>query len=295
MAAHVPIPTLKLNDGHSIPIFGYGLGTTWAKRGDEGDLDRALVEAVKTAIGLGYKHLDGAEFYGNERELGVAIKESGVRRSELFVTTKVWKGLDDIPKAFEASLEKLGLDYVDLYLIHGPYFTTSATQLQSAWSSLENIHATGKAVSIGVSNFLPHHLTTVLQTAKIKPAINQIEFHTYLQHPPLLQFQREHDVAVAAYSPLSPITKARPGPIDSTLARLSKKYSVSEGEVLLRWVTDQGFVAVTTSRQEGRLREYLGAMKFSLTPEEIKELSEEGLKKHFRGFWTTKFAPDDRS
>ncbi|KAH0550916.1 hypothetical protein GP486_007719 [Trichoglossum hirsutum] len=233
--------------------------------------------------------------YGNERELGVAIKESGVPRSELYVVTKVWKGVNDIPRAFKESLEKLGLEYVDLYLIHAPFFAASVRQLQSAWSSLEDIHGAGKALSIGVSNFLPHQLAIILQTAKVKPAINQVELHTYLQRPSLVQFQKEHDIALAAYAPLAPITSARPGPIDGTLARLSKKYNVGEAEVLLRWVIDQGFVAVTTSTKESRLKEYLRATTFSLTPEEVKELSDEGQKKHFRGFWKVIFAPDDRS
>ncbi|KAI9774928.1 MAG: hypothetical protein M1840_000144 [Geoglossum simile] len=229
--------------------------------------------------------------YGTERELGIAIKESGVPRAELFVTTKVWRGMNDIAKAFEASLERLGLDYVDLYLIHTPFDTNSDAELQSAWAELETLQASGKARSIGVSNFYPQHLTSILKTAKTKPAINQIEFHTYLQHPQLQELQQKHDIALAAYGAMVPLTKARPGPVDEVVQRLSAKYNVGAEAVLLRWVMGQGTVAITTSGKESRLTDYLKATEFSLTPDEMREISAEGEKKHFRAYWTTRFHP----
>jgi diketogulonate reductase-like aldo/keto reductase len=180
-------------------------------------------------------------------------------------------------------------------LIHSPFNAKSDAELQSAWAELEILHASGKARSIGVSNFYPQHLTAILKTAKIKPAINQIEFHAYLQHPQLQKFQKEHNIALAAYGPLVPLTKARPGPVDEVVQRLSAKYNVGEGEILLRWVIEQGIVAITTSGKESRLRGYLKAMEFSLTPEEVREISVEGEKKYFRGYWTTRFPPGDRS
>ncbi|KAF2810724.1 aldo-keto reductase family 1 member C13 [Mytilinidion resinicola] len=292
---HTPIPALKLNDGTSIPVLSYGTGTAWYKTGEESKIDRALVESIKTAIKLGYTHLDGAEVYKTEPELGLAIKESGVPREKLYITTKVIVNIADIEGAIKNSLKKLQLDYVDLYLIHSPFFAKSDAELQSAWATLEKVQAAGLAKSIGVSNYLVPHLEATLKTAKVVPAINQIEFHPYLQHTELLNFHKQHGIATSAYGPLTPITKAKPGPIDGYLAALAKKYAVSEGEVLLRWAIDQDIVAITTSSKEQRLSDYLRAATFKLTPVEIKEIKEKGEEKHFRGFWNDKFEESDRS
>jgi len=292
---HTPIPLLKLNDGTSIPMLGYGTGTAWYKSGDESKIDRDLVEATKLAIKLGYTHLDGAEVYKTEPELGLAIKESGVARDKLYVTTKVMPNIADIEGAIKNSLKKLGLDYVDLYLIHSPFFANSDAELQSAWATMEKVQAAGLAKSIGVSNYLPQHIEATLKTAKVVPAVNQIEFHPYLQHPELLKVHKQHGIATVAYGPLTAVTKAKPGPIDGFLAALAKKYAVSEGEVSLRWCIDQDVVAVTTSSKEQRLSDYLRAATFKLTPVEIKEIKEQGEQKHFRGFWNNKFDANDRS
>jgi len=279
-------------------MLGYGTGTAWFKRGDESQIDRSLVESVKTAIGLGYYHLDGAEVYKTEPELGLAIKESGVDRSKLYVVTKVMGGIGDIESALKTSLKKLQLDYVDLYLIHAPYFADEgkdAAKLQKAWAVMEKVKEAGLAKTIGVSNYLPSHLSTTLETAKIPPAINQIEFHPYLQHPDLLAFHKQHNIATSAYGPLTAVTKGKPGPCDEYLAALAKKYAVSEGEIYLRWCIDQDIVPITTSSKEQRLSDYLRCATFKLTPEEIKRIKELGEEKHFRGFWNNKFAADDRS
>ncbi|KAF2491606.1 Aldo/keto reductase [Lophium mytilinum] len=292
---HTPIPALKLNDGTSIPMLGYGTGTAWYKTGDESKIDRALVETTKTAIKLGYTHLDGAEVYKTESELGLAIKESDVPREKLYVVTKVMNSIGDIEGAIKTSLKKLQLDYVDLFLIHSPFFAKSDAELQSAWATMEKIQAAGLAKSIGVSNYLVKHFEATLKTAKVVPAINQIEFHPYLQHTELLDFHKKHGIATSAYGPLSAVTKAKPGPIDGYVAGLAKKYAVSEGEVSLRWAIDQDIVAITTSSKEQRLSDYLRAATFKLTPVEIKEIKEKGEEKHFRGFWQDKFEKDDRS
>ena len=240
-------------------------------------------------------HLDNAEVYNTEPEMGVAIKESKVDRSKLFVTSKVFTNISNIYKAIDDSLTKLQLDYLDLYLIHAPFFTEKDEDLQEAWKAMEQVKESGKAKSIGVSNYQENHLKATLAIAKTPPSINQIEYHPYLQHDQLLPYHRAQNIAVSAYGPLSAATKAKPGPCDAILASLAKKYYVSEGEISLRWCIDQGVVALTTSSKEERLSDYLRAMTFTLTPKEVAELSKAGLEKHYRGFWQKKFNEGDRS
>ncbi|CAA9963782.1 Aldo-keto reductase family 1 member C13 [Pyrenophora teres f. maculata] len=293
---NVTIPNLKLNDGTSMPMLGYGTGTAWFKNGEESKIDQATIDAVKIATKLGYTHLDGAEVYKTESELGTAIKESGVPREKLYVTTKVWdSNINDIAGALKTSLKKLQLDYVDLYLIHHPWFANSDAELQKAWADMEAVQASGLAKSIGVSNYLPSHLAATLKTAKVKPVCNQIELHPYLQRQELLEFHKQNGIATTAYGPLTAATKAKPGPLDDYVGKLTKKYAVGENEIYLRWCIDQDIVPVTTSGKEQRLSDYLRAMTFKLTPKEVKEMNELGQQKHFRGFWNDKFAENDRT
>ncbi len=186
-------------------------------------------------------------------------------------------------------------DRAPRYLIHAPFFARSDADLQEAWAEMEKVKRSGKARSIGVSNYLQSHLTATLATATIPPSINQIEYHPYLQHGDLIPFHRNHDIATAAYGPLIPVTKAKPGPCDAILEDLVRKYNVSEGEIALRWCIEQGMVTITTSGKEERLSNYLRALAIELTPEEMGDLARAGATKHFRGFWQKKFAADDRS
>ena len=261
-----------------IPKIGYGLGTANYKRGGGPKLDQKIVDNTVTALKIGYNHLDGAECmspssvaarhrlippraYGNEQELGEAIKAAKVPRESLFITTKATVAKDKpIEESFSSSLKKLGLDYVDLYLIHNPFWTTEDDEkgLQEKWAEMEAIKASGRARSIGVSNFIRPHLEAVLKTAKTPPAINQIEYHPYLQHGDLLDFHKEHNIAVAAYGPLTAVTKAAPGPVDARYNELSRKYGVTTGEIALRWCVDQGIVAITTSSNEQRRKQLRG-------------------------------------
>ncbi|KAK4164979.1 alpha-keto ester reductase [Cladorrhinum sp. PSN259] len=301
------VPNFKLNDGNKIPVLGYGLGTANFKSGKSRDtFDEAIVSATVTAIKAGYYHLDCAESYGNEPELGAAIAQTGVPREQLFVTTKSsCRSGETIEQAFTRSLEKLGLDYVNLYLIHSPFFgadgkAATKEELQAKWAEVEALKDSGRAKSIGVSNYLKEHLEAILETAKHPPAVNQIEYHPYLQHNEekggdLLEYHRQKGIAVEAYSPLAAITKAQGGPVDAVYEKLAEKYKVTPGEIGLRWVIDQGVVALTTSKSEERLKGWLERLwTFELTKEEIKEISEKGKEKHFRGFWTKKFDADDR-
>ena len=160
---------------------------------------------------------------------------------------------------------------------------------------MEEVKKSGKARSIGVSNFLQSHLETILKTAKITPSVNQIEFHPYLQHKGLVPFHEKQGIRTVSYGPLTPITRANGGPLDELLSILANKYAVSAEEILLRWAIDLGVVPVTTSSKESRLNNYLRASGFKLTPQEVTEISEAGQKMHFRAFWKEKFAADDRT
>ena len=160
---------------------------------------------------------------------------------------------------------------------------------------MEDIAASGKAKSIGVSNFFQPDIEAILETAQARPAINQIEFHPYLQHGNLIQYHKNKDIKLSAYSPQVPITKASEGPLTPILEKLAKKYAVNPGEILLRWCLDQNVVAITTSSKEQRMSDMLRTVTFKLTPKELEEISETGNSFHHRAYWTDKFDKNDRT
>lgn len=233
-----------------------------------------------------------SEAYMNESSVGTGIKLANIPRDKLYVTTKVVGTKDqDVDGALATSLNNLALDYVDLYMVHVPFAAGSPEGLQDIWMKMELVKKSGKARSIGVCNFKQEDLEIVLQKATIIPAVNQIEFHPYQQHDEsLFEFHRQHDIIIAAYSPLAAITTARPGPIDGIHADLAKKYNVSESEIALRWVIDQKAIAVTTSKSVERLRGYSTKLfSFYLTENEVKQITELGKGKSYQGPTISKF------
>ena len=160
---------------------------------------------------------------------------------------------------------------------------------------MEDVKRKGKAKSIGVSNFLQSHLETIMKVATIVPSINQTEFHPYLQRGDLVPWCKSKGIATSAYAPITPVTKAKPGPCDEILASLAKKYAVNEAEICMRWCIDQEIIPVTTTSKEQRMSDYLRAVTFKLTPKEVQEIKDKGMEKHYRGFWTRYFDSNDRS
>ncbi|KAH8587396.1 NADP-dependent oxidoreductase domain-containing protein [Bisporella sp. PMI_857] len=289
----MPLPSLPLKDGSTIPFIGFGTGTAWYKEDPNEPFNRDLVELLKAAIKHGFRHIDGADAYGTEEEIGVAIKESGVPRDQLFVTTKVFEGYKDVPAAIKASLEKLQLEFVPHY---SPYIMKKPKELQSTWLAMEKVKQSGLAKSIGVASHQRPRLETILEIATIIPAINQLEFHPYLQRAHnYLPWMGEKGIEVASFNGLTPIRSGAPGPLDEPLARIAKSHGVSENAVLLKWQIGQNVVPITTTSKAERLDEYFKAVDLNLTREEVEEITQIGLTHHFRAWAPNRFDPDDRS
>ncbi|KAF4775366.1 putative aldo/keto reductase [Colletotrichum scovillei] len=279
----LPLPRLKLNDGNEIPMLAYGLGTADFKENGM-PVNQIIVKLTTQAIKAGFRHLDSAEVDGNEEELGLAINSAGVPRETLYIVTKLFNFHTNPKEAIEASLKRMALEYVDLYLIHSPFHAGSNIKLQETWADFEDIKRSGKARSIGVSNFSQKHLETVLKTAIIPPAINQIKHHPYLQQNDLLEFHRKHHIAVAAYGTLTPLTQTIDGLIPSIWSTMAAKYGVSEPVVGLRWGLEQDIVIITTTSQEQRMKEIVSRVTtFSLSENDLEAINQAGQQQGFRG------------
>jgi diketogulonate reductase-like aldo/keto reductase len=261
MTQTLTIPSLPLRGGTSIPQIG--LGVWQAGRG------KTTQDAVAAALRVGYRHVDTAQVYGNEHEAGEAIRSSGLERKAVFVTTKLWnddQGYDSARRAFDASLERLGFDYVDLYLLHWPV----AGKRLDSWRALEKLHAEGRARAIGVSNFLVSHLEELLAHASLPPSVNQIEVHPFLQQRDTRAFCKAQDIVVEAYSPLTHGTLID-HPVITSVAQTVKK---SNAQVLLRWGIQHGMVVLPKSVHAARIAENADVFGFTLEPREMRRLDE---------------------
>jgi len=266
----------------TVPVPGYGIGTRWYKNGID-KLDENVIEALVSAAKVGYRHFDAAEGYGTEPELGVAIKKMNLKRSEIFVTTKVLKNIADPVKALKNSLQNLQLEYVDLYLIHSFYFTTPS--LEEAWKQLEECVNLGLTKAIGVSNFRIEDLKRVLAVAKVKPFVNQVELHPYLPQRTLRAFMKENDIIPACYAPLFSLTHHKGGPVDPVVDKLAIKYGKTQAQILLRWNQQIGSMVITTTANLERQKQQLHISDFTLTDAELKEIEDAGLSQVTRKFW----------
>lgn len=212
----------------------------------------------------GYRHIDTAAIYKNEADVGNAIKESGIARKDIFVTTKLWNTDSRAHRqreAFEESLDRLGLDYVDLYLIHWP-----VENFVESWHELEKIYRSGRAKAIGVSNFKVHHLQTLLNSAEITPAVDQMEFSPYMQDNEAVDFCRAHGIAYEAWSPLGAGTLLE----EPTLVKLSQKYGKSTAQVILRWVLQRDIIVFPKSNHKERIAENADIFDFEISEEDMK-------------------------
>ncbi|KAI5476586.1 hypothetical protein MNV49_007473 [Pseudohyphozyma bogoriensis] len=279
---HVLIP---LNDGNFVPSPAFGAGTAWHGQDPEDTLE-ALVSALK----VGYRHLDNSAIYYNEEVVGKAIKQSGIPREELYITTK-FDNLDgeDVETEFQKSLDKLGVTYVDLYLIHFPQFAQPS--LSAVWKTFESLVSRKLVRSIGISNYNAAQLAELLLIARIPPAVNQIRYHPYntIEQKPVVELAKKEGIVIAAYSALTPLTKeeSRGGPIDEVLKEVVEEQDITEGQVILSWVKQKGILDVTTSGKEWRQKEQLDVFAEDfpeLSKEEIKKLDKAGIKGELKGF-----------
>ncbi|KAJ6535125.1 NADP-dependent oxidoreductase domain-containing protein [Mycena capillaripes] len=264
----MPFGTLPLNDGKKIPAIAFGTGSIY--KGVD------VTQYVNQALDAGFWHIDTAQFYQTEEYVGNVIHESGLARSDLYVTTKY--GMGDVQEALQKSLSNLRIEYVDLYLIHQPRFVPD---VDAAWKEFETIKKDGLAKSIGVSNFTLEGLQSLVQKALVWPAVNQIEFHpyNYAQNKALVEWSSRHGIVTEGYSSLSSITKFPGGPVDAPVAAAAARLGISPTQVLLSWVRAKGVVIVTTTSSKDRLEEYLAVGDLPpLSDADIAAIDEAGAK-----------------
>ncbi|KAF8553123.1 Aldo/keto reductase [Imleria badia] len=265
----MPWDSIRMNSGDSIPSIAFG---TWTLGNGQGPIDQ-----VMQALDNGFNHIDTAQVYRNEAEVGTALRETGLSRSDVFITTK-YSGTNglDIDSSIRNSVAYLGVQYVDLYLIHSPRL--AVPDIPTVWAKMENIKKAGLARSIGVSNFDEKDLEILLASAKIKPAVNQILLHPYVyrRQLPILEYAAKHGIVIEAYSTLIPITHQLGGPLDAPLNAIASRLRATTDQVLLAWAKAKGAVVVTTSSKETRLQGYLAAGDIGLTQKDIDAIDAAG-------------------
>ncbi|HEX9232206.1 MAG TPA: aldo/keto reductase [Jatrophihabitantaceae bacterium] len=257
------VPVISLNNGTRLPQLGFGVFRVG---------DAEAVGVVGTALQEGYRSVDSAAGYENERGVGEAIARSGLPRGEVFVTTKLTNhahGFDRALRAFDGSLELLGLDYVDLYLIHWP--RPHHDLYVETWRALEKIYAGGRAKAIGVSNFQIPHLQRLLDETDIVPAVNQIELHPYLTQPELRAFHAEHGIVTEAWSPLAKGGRLLANPVVTTIA---EKYARTPAQIVLRWHIQLGNMVIPKSVTASRIRENIDVFGFELAPDDVDAIAD---------------------
>ena len=255
------VPTLTLNDGNHIPQLGFGV---WQVSTSD------IVSSVAKALEVGYRHIDTAAIYGNEEGVGAAIADSGIPRDELFITTKLWNdshGVDAAVKAATTSLAKLGLDYVDLYLIHWP--TPARDNYVAAWHGLEKVQSEGLSRSIGVSNFTEEHLRRVIAEGTVVPAVNQIEVHPTLTQEDIIAVNDELGIVTEAYSPLGLSADLD----NETVRTIAQSVGRSAAQVILRWHLQLGRVVFPKSVTPQRIQENFDVFDFELSSDQIRAIS----------------------
>ncbi|MCA0969749.1 aldo/keto reductase [Halobacillus litoralis] len=254
------IDSFTLQNGTNMPKVGLGV----YKMND----DQEVINAVLSALDLGYRHIDTASFYENEKGVGDALKRSKVEREDIFVTTKVWndeQGYEETLDAFERSMEKLQLDYLDLYLIHWPV----PGKYTETWKALEKLYRDGRVKAIGVCNFMEHHLDELMNTAEIKPMVNQVELHPRIYQKELMEYCKEHKIQVEAWAPIGR-GKYFDAPV---LKKLSDKYGKSPAQIILRWHLEHDVVVIPKSSNKSRQEENADLFDFELKAEEVEEIN----------------------
>lgn len=254
-------PTIQLNDGNQIPAVGFGTFQI--------PNDGSTYPAVKAALAAGYRHVDTAVAYFNEAEVGQAVRDSGIPRDEIWVTSKLWLqdfGFEPAQRAIDVSLQKLGLDYLDLYLIHQPY-----GDVPGAWQAMEAAQKAGKIRSIGVSNMTPKLWQQFVPEFTTIPAVNQVEFNPYFQQTELRQLLAPHDVKLEAWAPLGQGNQSLLN--ETVIQQLAVKYGKDAGQVILRYENQLGIIVFPKSVHEARIKSNLDIFDFDLTPTEMAQLA----------------------